>query len=67
MDKSKTPLRAETYVMLASTTGKPIRKATKVIMQSGHEVCFTERMSKKEAFRQATTFVANRELPPRSS
>jgi hypothetical protein len=44
--------RAETYNLTASN-GRHIRKATKVVFDSGHEVRFTERLSKREALRQA--------------
>jgi len=42
-----------TYQLVASN-GRPIRKATKVTFADGREVRFTERLSKREAIRQAT-------------
>lgn len=48
-----------TYQLVASN-GRPIRKATKVTFADGREVRFTERMSKREALRQAAV-LAERE------
>jgi hypothetical protein len=42
------------YRMVASN-GKAIRTATKVTFADGYVVRFTERMSKREAVKQATT------------
>lgn len=46
--------RVETYNLRASN-GSHIRKATKVVFSDGTEVKFIERMSKREAIRQATS------------
>jgi hypothetical protein len=44
--------RVETYQLIAAN-GRPIRKATRVLLPSGQVVSFTERLSKREALRQA--------------
>ncbi len=51
MTKNETP-KVENY-SLQTRTGQHIRTATKVIFSDGTEVAFTERMSKREAIRQA--------------
>jgi len=45
-------IRVETY-RLTTRSGRHIRKATKVVFPDGYEIRFTERMSKREALRQA--------------
>jgi hypothetical protein len=45
--------RVETYQLVSSITGKPIRKATKVIFADGKEVKFIERLPKTKAIRAA--------------
>ena len=49
---SASSIRVETF-NLKARNGRHIRKATKVIFPSGYEIRFTERMSKREALRQA--------------
>jgi hypothetical protein len=44
-------IRVETYT-LTTSNGRHIRKATRVVFPSGHEVKFMEKMSKREALRQ---------------
>jgi len=44
--------RVETYDLIAAN-GRPIRKATRVVMPDGRVVSFTERLGKREALRQA--------------
>lgn len=44
--------RVETY-QLRAMTGRPIRRATKVVFDDGREVRFMERMPKRKAIRQA--------------
>lgn len=44
-------IRVETY-SLKARNGRHIRKATKVVFADGHEVAFTERLSRREALRQ---------------
>ena len=43
----------ETYEMFSATTGRKIRTATKVVLANGEEIRFMERMSKREAIRNA--------------
>ena len=45
-------MRVETYQLLASN-GRPIRKATRVVMENGRVIRWTERISKREALRTA--------------
>lgn len=45
-------MKVETYNLTASN-GRHIRKATKVTRPDGTEIRFTEKMSKREAIRQA--------------
>lgn len=44
-------IQISTYQMVANN-GRPIRKATKITFSDGHEIRFTEKMSKREALRQ---------------
>lgn len=52
MIKTNTAARVETYKLTASG-GKHIRTATKVTFANGRVIEFTERISKREALRQA--------------
>jgi hypothetical protein len=45
--------RVEIYQLISSITGKPIRKATKVVFSDGREVKFIERLPKRKAIRAA--------------
>lgn len=45
-------MRVENYNLVA-TNGRHIRKATKVIYDDGKEIRFVEKVSKKEAIRNA--------------
>lgn len=49
--------RVETYQMYAAVTGRPIRKATKVIFEDGREVKFIDRIPKKKAIREALEYL----------
>lgn len=53
MNNTNTTGRAEvrTYQMVTGN-GRPIRKATMVVLADGTEYRFTEKMGKKEAMRQ---------------
>ena len=53
MTTTQTP-EVRNYSLLAAN-GRKIRTATMVVFVDGTEVRFTERMSKREALRQATT------------
>ena len=44
--------RVETYDLIAAN-GRPIRKATRVVMPDGRVISFAERLSRREALRQA--------------
>jgi hypothetical protein len=45
--------KVETYTLVSNITGKPIRKATRVIFADGKKVEFIERLSKTRAIRAA--------------
>lgn len=49
---TKMTAKVETYE-LKTATGKHIRKATKVTLDNGTVIKFTERMSKRDALKQA--------------
>jgi hypothetical protein len=49
---TKTEATVSTYQLIASN-GRPIRQATQVTYSDGAVVRFTEKMSKREALRQA--------------
>lgn len=51
----RTDMKISTYQLIA-VNGKPIRKATKVILNNGKEIKFMERMTKKEAIRQVLKY-----------
>lgn len=51
MENAQTP--TVTTYQLVARNGRPIRQATKVTFPNGQEIKFTERMSKREAIRQA--------------
>ena len=42
----------QTYQLIAGN-GNPIRKATKVILENGEEIRFMDKLSNKEAMKQA--------------
>jgi len=46
------PVKVETYTLRAGT-GRKIRRATRVVLPDGRVISFTERLSRREALRQA--------------
>jgi hypothetical protein len=51
-------IRVETYTMVASWTGRPIRKATQVTLEDGRVIKFMERLPKGQAIEQAKAIAA---------
>jgi hypothetical protein len=47
------PAKVQTYQLMSVITGKPIRKATKVVFPDGREVKFIERLPKRKAIQAA--------------
>jgi hypothetical protein len=46
-------MQVTNYALYSGLTGRRIRTATKVTLVDGTEIAFTERLSKREAVRQA--------------
>jgi len=45
---------------LKTSNGRHIRVATKVVFQNGHEIKFTEKMTKREAIKNAEYQIRNK-------